>query len=112
VPPFPPQGPIVAFCAELVAHDLPELPADRRASVAAFAGRRIGGLPAPVRIGVGIVGLAVAGAGRLVGGARLAAFLARKPLPVVGDYVRLLRSLAFAFVWDRWPDTAPTGAPG
>ena len=65
-----------------------------------------------MRVGVGVVGLAIAGAGRIVGPARLAAFLARRPLPVVGDYVRLLLSLVFAFVWDRWPDTAPTGAPG
>jgi hypothetical protein len=110
MPSFPPPGPIAAFCDRLVAHDLPDLPESRRATVVAFAGRRVAGLPAPMRVGVGVVSLAVDGAGRIVGPHRLIAFLARRPLPVVGDYVRLVRSLAFARVWDEWPDTSPTGA--
>lgn len=77
----------------------------------AFAGRRIAGLPTPMRLGVGVVALVVEGVGRLVGPARLTATLARRPLPVLGEYVRLVRSLAYAYVWETWPDTAPDGAP-
>ena len=47
--------------------------------------------------------------GRLVGLDRLAAFLARRPVPVLGEYVRLVRSLAYAYVWDTWP--APPRRP-
>jgi hypothetical protein len=109
MPSFPPPGPIAGFCDRLVAHDLPDLPDDRRAEVVAFAGRRIVGMPTPMRLGVGVVACAVASAGLLVGRTRLTSFLARRPLPVVGDYVRLVRSLTYARVWDTWPDTSPTG---
>ena len=51
MPTFPPHGLIAEFCDELVAHDLPDLPAERRADVVAFAGRRIDGLPSPMRLG-------------------------------------------------------------
>lgn len=110
MPWFPPPGPIAAFCDRLVAYDLPDLPEPRRATVVAFAGQRIAGLPTPMRLGVGVVSLAVDAAGRLIGPDRLTSLVARHPLPVVGDYVRLVRSLAFARVWDAWPDTSPTGA--
>jgi hypothetical protein len=43
------------------------------------------------------------------GGRRLARALASKPIPVLGEYPRLIRSLGYAYVWDRWPDTSPTG---
>ena len=111
MPSFPPPGPIAAFCDRLVAHDLPDLPEERRATVVAFAGRRIAALPSPMRLGVGVVALAVDGVGRLTGRRRLTSFLAGHPIPVLGEYVRLVRSLALAHVWDTWPDTSPTGAP-
>src|SRR5262245_33430502 len=111
MPVFPPPGPVAGFCDRLVAHDLPDLPDDRRAEVVAFAGRRIAAMPTPMRLGVGVVSLAVESAGRLIGRARLTSLLARRPLPLVGEYVRLVRSLAYARVWDTWPDTTPTGAP-
>ena len=90
--------------------DLPDLPADRRAAVVEFVGRRIRALPSPMRLGVGMVSLVVAGAGRLVGLDRVVGVLATRPLPVLGDYVRLVRSLAYAYVWETWPATAPLGA--
>jgi hypothetical protein len=111
MPAFPPTGPIAEFSDHLVAHDLPGLPSERRAEVVAFAGRRISLLPSPMRLGVGLVSLAVGALGRIVGARRLAYFLAGRPLPVVGEYVRLVRSLAYAYVWDTWPATAPDGAP-
>ena len=111
MPSFPPAGPVAAFCDGLVLHDLPDLPAQRRAEVVAFAGRRIAAMPGPMRIGVGVVSVAVDGCARLGGRRRLTSVLARHPLPVAGEYVRLVRSLVVARVWDAWPDTTPTGAP-
>jgi hypothetical protein len=109
--PFPPRGLIAAFSDCVVAHDLPGLPEERRAEVVEFAGRRIALLPSPMRVAVGLVATAVGMLGRVIGTGRLATFLARHPLPVLGEYVRLVRSLAFAYVWDTWPATAPSGAP-
>jgi hypothetical protein len=98
------------FCDRLVAHDLPDLPAERRADVVAFAGRRVDHLPSPMRLGVGAVAAIVGIAGRVAGTGRVAGLLARHPLPVFGEYVRLVRSLTLAYVWDTWPDTSVTGA--
>jgi hypothetical protein len=98
------------FTDRLVAVDLPALPAERRLQVSNFAGRRYAALSSPLRAAVSVVAVAVAGAGRLVGGVRLTRFLARHPLPVFGDYVRLVRSLTVAYVWETWPSTATDGA--
>ena len=111
MPTFPPPGPIATFGDRLLAHDLPALPDDRRREVVAFTGRRIAGMPSPIRVGVGVVAVALDGVGRVVGPTRVATFAARRPLPVIGDYVRLVRSLAYTYVWEHWPDTAPDGAP-
>ena len=35
--------------------------------------------------------------------------LARRPLPVAGEYVRLMRSLTYAYIWETWPDTSAIG---
>ena len=106
---FPPPGPVAAFCDDLLALDLPDLAAERRAEVVAFTGRRIAGLPSPIRVGVGVVAVVVGAGGRLVGGPRVAQWLGRRALPVLGEYPRLVRSLAYAYVWETWPDTTPTG---
>ncbi len=111
MPAFPPPRPIAAFSDRLVARDLPGLPTAQRAEVVAFTARRIAHLPSPMRLGVGVVAIAVAGLGTVIGTDRLAGFLGRHPLPVFGEYVRLVRSLAFAYVWDTWPATAPNGTP-
>jgi hypothetical protein len=108
---FPPRGLVGEFCDRVVAHDLPELPPDRRRAVVEFAGRRIAGLPSPMKLAVGVVAGAVGGAGRLAGATRVAGLLADHPLPVAGEYVRLVRSLAYAYVWETWPDTSSTGRP-
>ena len=110
-PAFPPPGSIARFSDHVVAHDLPALPADRRAETVAFAGRRIALLPSPMKLGVGAVAIIVDGLGQLVGLGRLVGLLASRPLPLLGEYVRLVRSLAYAYVWDTWPDTEPDGAP-
>ena len=78
----------------------------------AFAGRRIAGLPSPMRLGVGVVAARRRrGVGRVVGRPALVGVLARRPLPLLGEYVRLVRSLAYAYVWETWPDTATPARP-
>jgi hypothetical protein len=110
MPALPLRRCVEEFTDRLVAVDLPALPAERRQQVCAYAGRRFAALPSPLRAGVSVLALVVDAAGRLVGRARLARFLARHPLPVVGDYVRFVRSLTFAYVWGTWPRTATDGA--
>lgn len=107
---FPPTRLVAAFSDQVLANDLPALPPDRRAEVVAFAGRRIAGLPSPMKVGVGLVSVIVGAAGRLVGLPRLVRVLAAHPLPVVGDYVRLVRSLGYAYIWETWPTTRPDGS--
>jgi hypothetical protein len=99
------------FAAHLLGVDLPRLPADRRGEAAAFTRRRIAAMPTPLRTAVTPVVVVVHGAARPLGAARVARLLARRPVPVLDDYVRLVRSLAYAYVWDRWPETAADGAP-
>jgi hypothetical protein len=98
------------FADRLAAVDLPALPAERRAAASAFAGRRYAVLPSPMRAGVSVVAVAVAIAVRLAGGRTVARLLAHHPLPVVGDYVRFVRALTTAYVWETWPSTAADGA--
>jgi len=99
------------FCHHLLVVDLPALPPERRAAAVGFTSARAGTLPTPMRIGVGMVAAMVETAGRVAGHGRVARLLAHRPLPIVGDYVRMLRSLSFAYVWETWPDTAADGAP-
>ena len=95
----------------LLAGDLPELPTGRRAEVVAFVERRAAVIPSFTRFGVVCIGLLYRAAIASPGGRRAARFLAAKPIPVLGEYPRLIRSLGYAYVWEQWPDTRPTGAP-
>lgn len=102
--------PLVAPVAhDLLRLDLPALGSDRRREVVGFACRRVDELPSTTRVGV----LAVASIYRILstlpGWPRILAGLAGRPLPVLGEYVRLLRSLSAAYVWETWPDTEPDG---
>jgi len=101
--------PVAPFSDQLLALDLPDLDEDRRRQVVAFVARRVDGLPSPMKAGVTVVALAVDGLGRALGRRRVVGVLGRRPLPVLGEYVRLVRSLAYAFIWETWPDTTPTG---
>jgi hypothetical protein len=98
------------FADRLLAHDLPDLPRQPRSEAVAFVAHRVDTLPSFTRIGV----LAIAAGARLLlalpGGWVIIRCLMRLPLPLVGEYPRLVRSLAFAFVWEQWPDTACSGA--
>src|SRR6187200_1701318 len=106
-----PSAPFVGpFADRLLALDLPDLPGERRAEVIAFTTRRIDGLPSVMRIGV----LLIAALFRLLlvvpGGSAVVGLVARTPLPLLGEYVRLIRSLGYAYIWETWPQTRPTGA--
>lgn len=98
------------FADRLLALDLPALPTDRREEVVAFVTRRVDGLPSVMYVGVMALGTAFRLA-LLVGGDRVVRATAGLSLPLVGEYVRMIRSLGYAFVWETWPDTAPDGAP-
>jgi hypothetical protein len=98
------------FTDQLLLVDLPALTAERRSKTVAFTGRRIAILPSPMRFGLTVVATVVAGVGVVAGPGRVARLLAGRPLPVLGDYVRLVRSLAYAYVWETWPSTAANGA--
>lgn len=110
MPAFPPGRLVAEFSDAVLGADLPALPAERRAETVGFTERRIATLPSPMKLGVGVVAVAVGGLGRLAGTTRLARFLGRRPLPVLGDYVRLVRSLGYAYIWETWPSTAADGA--
>lgn len=101
--------PVAPFSDQLLALDLPDLDEDRRRQVVAFVQRRVDGLASPMNVGVTLVAIIVDGLGRVLGRRRVVGALGRRPLPVLGEYVRLVRSLSYAYVWETWPDTTPTG---
>ncbi|MEO5899498.1 MAG: hypothetical protein ABIR68_05115 [Ilumatobacteraceae bacterium] len=100
---------VAPFAERLLAADVPGLAADERAEVVAFVGRRVDSLPGFIRFGVTAIGGFYATLLLLPGGWRLAQALAARPLPLLGEYPRLVRSLGYAYIWERWPQT-PTGA--
>jgi hypothetical protein len=103
-------GRVVApFSDQVIADDFPALPSARRRTVVEFVVRRIAGLPSPMRIGVTVVALFVGALGKVIGVSRLTRLLVRHPLPLLGDYVRLVRSLGYAYIWETWPSTGPDG---
>ena len=90
---FPPTRLIAAFSDAVIVHDLPALPADRRAEVVAFAGRRIAGLPSPMKLGVGVVAIVV-GASRTARRAHPPRAAARHASAPGGRRLRAPRPLA------------------
>lgn len=101
--------PAARFADALLASDLPDLGPERREQTIAFIQRRLTNLTGPMAFGVAAVAILVAVLGRLIGPARVIRLFGDRPLPLLGEYVRLLRSLGFAFVWETWPDTTPSG---
>ena len=90
---------------------LDDLPADARARTVGFVCRRVTHSPGPLRLGIVALTVGVGLASRAWGEERTTGFVARTELPLVGELARLIRSLAFAYVWETWPDSSPTGAP-
>lgn len=103
------QIPATTFADALLSSDLPDLDPGRREQTVAFVQRRLASLTGPMAYGVALVAALVAVLGRLVGPARTVRWFGDRPLPLLGEYVRLLRSLGFTFVWETWPDTTPSG---
>jgi hypothetical protein len=106
------EGPFGIFADRLLLAELPDLPTDRRAATIAFVGRRSQAVPSPLQLGIGTLTLGVGIAQRVVGVDRTTAFLRSTSLPFVGELARMVRSLSFAYIWETWPDTSPSGAPG
>jgi hypothetical protein len=100
-----------SFADALIAHDLPGLPPARRERSVRFVVGRIAVMPGPTRLGVHVIAVAVATVLIVLGPARTARLLAPLTLPLLGEYVRLHRSLVYAYVWETWPDTAADGTP-
>jgi hypothetical protein len=100
-----------SFADRLLASDLPHLPADRRREAVSFIAHRVDTLPSFTRFGVLAIGIGFRTLASFPGGWTASRLLLRLPLPFVAEYPRLLRSLAFAYVWEHWPDTGPTGVP-
>jgi len=102
-------GSVARFADGLLAADLPRLPGDRRRDAVAFIGRRVLVLPSITRFGVLMIAAAVHGAGVALGHDRIRRIVLRFPLPLLAEYPRLIRSLAYAYIWETWPDTDVDG---
>jgi len=106
-----PSAPLVGpFADRLLAHDFPALAPARRQQAVAFTIRRVDALPSVMRFGVTVIAAVVRGALALPIRTAVVGFLSRTALPVIGEYVRLVRSLGYAYVFETWPDTRPDGS--
>jgi hypothetical protein len=101
--------PVGRFADALLAIDLPDLDSSRRATVVGFIERRVTILPSFTRFGVTMIAFTLDAVSRVVGLDRVIRFVAAKPLPVLAEYPRLIRSLAYAYVWETWPSTTTSG---
>ncbi len=104
-------APVGRFADALLAVDLPGLPAGRRRQTVEFVEQRVATLPSITRFGVTVIAFAMEYTSRLAGLHRMIAVTTSRPLPLLSEYPRLIRSLGFAFIWETWPDTTSTGAP-
>jgi hypothetical protein len=103
---------LAPFADALIAHDLPALPVDRRRASIEFALARVGVMPGPMRSGVILIAVAIRLAVALAGAEPVVRATATSRLPLVAEYVRLHRSLVYAYVWETWPATHADGSPG
>jgi hypothetical protein len=98
------------FADALLAGDLPHLSDERRSEVVEFVRRRVETMPSLTRFGVTVIGALYRTLQLVPFGSVVISFLVARPLPIVGEYPRLVRSLGYAYVWEHWPDTLPSGA--
>ena len=63
-----------------------------------------------MRFGVTVIAAFFRGLLAVPGGDSVVRFLARAPLPLLGEYVRLVRSLGYAYIFETWPDTRADGS--
>lgn len=94
----------------ILSTDLPQLEPAKLDEVTTFVEQRIAQLVGPagtaVRIVRAVMSVLLAPPWRGV----TQPFLTRSALPALGDFVRLVRSLGYAYIWEHWPDTMPSGA--
>jgi len=107
---FSSHGLVGPFAQRLLSVDLPGLDAARRDEVTAFAVRRVDALPSVLRLGVTCIAVPMRAVVVFPGSDRFIGWLIRHPLPLLGEYVRLVRSLAYTYVWEHWPQTQPDGS--
>ena len=105
------EGPFGLFADRLLTLELPDLPPTSRADTVSFVCRRANQVPSPLRVGVVGLTAGVGVAQRLLGVDRTTRFLRATRLPLIGELSRMVRSLGFAYIWETWPDSSPTGAP-
>jgi len=99
------------FADRLLEGDLPALPTERRRAAVTFIIRRVDGLPSFTRFGVMVISSCFRLLLALPGGWPAARWLTSKPLPLLAEYPRIVRSLGYAYIWETWPATLPDGAP-
>ncbi|SRR6266542_6270201 len=101
---------VAPFAERLLAVDLPGLDGARRQAVVDFTVGRVDAMPSGLRLGVLAIGTPMRALAGMPCGGRAIAWLIDHRLPLVGEYVRLVRSLVYAYVWERWPATAIDGS--
>jgi hypothetical protein len=106
-----PASLVAPFAQRLLAADLPDLPLSRLGETVDFVARRSADLPSFTRAGVTILAGVFRGVMALPGGWPIITALIRVPLPLVAEYPRLVRSLGYAYVFETWPASSPSGAP-
>lgn len=102
------DGAFGRFADDLLELELPDLPASQRADTVAFVCRRTEQVPTPLKLGILVLSVAT-GLGQRLSRDRTTRFLSSTSLPFVAELSRMVRSLGFAFVWETWPSTSPTG---
>lgn len=105
------RGLVRPFAQRLLSADLPGLSALQRDEVADFTVQRVDELPSVLRIGVHLIAAPMRLVVAAPGADRLIVWLIKHPLPLIGEYVRMVRSLAYTYVWEHWPNTRPDGSP-
>lgn len=98
------------FAHLLLSVDLPGLGGSQRDEVADFAVRHVDELPSVLRIGTLIIAAPMRVVVAAPGARRLLAWLIAHPIPLIGEYVRMVRSLAYTYIWETWPHTRPDGS--
>ena len=101
--------PVARFADALLSHDLPALDAEPRRQTVASIEKRVAVLPSVTRFGVRLIGAAVDVLMRLVGSGRTIGVVTWKPIPLLSEYPRLVRSLGYAFIWETWTTTRVDG---
>ena len=101
---------VAPFASSLLASDLPGLDDERLHTTTTFVAARVHTMPSPVRAGVVVVAAVMRALMLLPSPDRVVRWIGAHPLPLVGEYARLVRSLGYAYVWETWPDTRADGS--